>query len=98
MVLSFDLKLLRIVEVILPVKQRFIALDQFVHTLFDSYAMADETFSARCYREHLDHPEEKKWIRYMKFINALFRDPNHCKDSYESELKRSQYPDHYKGK
>lgn len=67
-------------------KQVLIALDQFANTLIGG--MADETISARAYR--------KGWKRREAFINWLFRDPNHCRDSYNSELLRSQLPKSYR--
>jgi hypothetical protein len=50
--------------------------------------MADETISARAYRE--------EWKLREAFINWLFRNPNHCRDSYNSELLRSQLPKAYR--
>lgn len=67
-------------------KQVLIALDQLANTLLGG--MADETISARAYR--------KGWSRRMRFINWLFSDQNHCKDSYASEKLRSQLPKEYR--
>jgi len=81
-------------------KQRWIAFDQWLHTLYDSNAMADETFSARCWREHLNNPSSLKWKRRIDFIDKyalkLFNDVDHCKTSFESEMLRSQLPEIYR--
>ena len=67
-------------------RQVLIAIDQLLNTLVGGYA--DETVSARAYR--------KGWKRREVFINWLFRDENHCKDSFESEVLRSQLPKEYR--
>lgn len=67
-------------------KQVAIALDQLANTLLGGYA--DETISARAYR--------KGWRRREAIINWLFRDPDHCRDSYNSELLRTQLPEGYR--
>jgi hypothetical protein len=67
-------------------KQILLALDQLGNTL--AGGMADETISARAYRE------DRKVL--MFFINLLFLDFNHCKDSFASELARSQLPKEYR--
>lgn len=67
-------------------KQVLIALDQLVNTLCGG--MADETISARAWRSG--------WKRRELVINWLFNDPNHCKDSYESEMLRRQLPAEYR--
>ncbi|THA14533.1 hypothetical protein [Rodentibacter pneumotropicus] len=68
-----------------------IAVDQLCNALVGG--AADETFSSRCYRGAIlaDKPK-KRWRFWHKFVNGLFRDPNHCKTAYESEIKRRQYP------
>lgn len=66
-------------------KQILIAIDQLVNTLAGGYA--DETISARAHRS--------KWVFVEKFINLLFLDRNHCKDSYVSEIDRMQLPKDY---
>lgn len=67
--------------------QILIALDQFVNTLLCGYA--DETLSSRSYRLYTSG--KLKWP--MKVINVIFFwQDNHCKESYESEMKRSQLP------
>lgn len=61
-----------------------IAVDQLGNTLLGG--MADETISARAYRN--------QW-RAQKLINWLFRDPEHCRKAYESECNRKQLPREY---
>jgi hypothetical protein len=68
------------------VKQVLIALDQLANAIIGG--MADETISARAYR--------KGWKRLESFINWLFRDESHCRDSYNSEMLRSQLPKSYR--
>jgi hypothetical protein len=69
-------------------RQVLIALDQLANTLVGGYA--DETISARAYR--------KRWKRREAFINWLFRDPDHCRSSFESETARAQLPSDYREK
>lgn len=69
-------------------KQILIAIDQLGNTLLGG--MADETISARCYRN--------KWKRRERFINWLFRDPDHCHQAYLSELNRTQEPEEYRAR
>lgn len=66
-------------------KQFLIGLDQWINTWFGG--MADETVSARAYRND--------WKYIMRFINWLFQDQNHCKDSYYSEVFRKHLPIEY---
>ena len=63
-----------------------IALDQLANALRGGEP--DETISAWLYRI--------KSVRRQAFVNWLFRNPNHCKNSYESELRRSQLPEAYR--
>lgn len=66
--------------------QLFIAVDQLINTLF--FGWADETISARCYRE------KRKF--FEKVINLLFFwQEEHCRDAYYSEVLRKQYPEEY---
>ncbi len=67
-------------------KQFIIAFDQLVGTIFGG--MADETISARAYRE--------QWVRVEKVINFIFMDESHCMDSYHSELMRKHLPKGYR--
>ena len=66
--------------------QIFIGIDQVINTWLGGWA--DETISARCYRE------DRKYL--MKFINCLFFwQKEHCRDAYYSEVLRKQYPEEY---
>ena len=67
-------------------RQVLIAIDQLLNTLVGGYA--DETISARAHRNG--------WKRTERFIDWLFRDPNHCQDSYNHELLRSHLPKAYR--
>lgn len=66
-------------------RQILIAIDQLANTLLGG--MADETISARAYRND--------WTLVMRIIDWMFQDPNHCKDAYYSEVFRSQLPKDY---
>lgn len=81
-------------------KQRWIAFDQWLHTLYDVNAFADEAFSARCWREYLNDPSNKKWAGRVKRIDRwalkLFDDYDHCRASYVSEQLRNQLPPSYR--
>lgn len=71
--------------------QVLVALDQLANTLIGGYA--DETMSARLWRHHL--AGEYSWA--MKVVNCLFFwQDNHCKEAYESEIFRQQYPEEYR--
>jgi len=76
-------------------RQAWIALDQWVHCLFYTDAMADETFSARCWRESVDASStdrrRAKWTRRVKLIDMVFG-KGHCHAAFESELNRKQLP------
>ena len=61
-------------------KQTLIALDQLGNSICGGWA--DETWSARCWRE-----SRKGWIF---FLNIFERD--HCYESYVSECLRNQSP------
>lgn len=68
--------------------QILIAFDQLINALLWGYA--DETLSARAYR-HAEIKKDRRWP--MMLINGLFFwQDNHCKQSYESELKRAHLP------
>lgn len=79
-------------------KQLLIALDQVLSTMIyipgDGFGMADECFSARALRCFLqDHIGD--WL--YRAIDALFFfDPNHCYESWKSEIERNQLPNHYR--
>lgn len=67
-------------------KQFLIAVDQLANTVLGG--MADETISARAHRNG--------WKRTERVINWLFRDPEHCAESYRSELLRKHLPNAYR--
>jgi hypothetical protein len=69
-----------------------IALDQFFNTLVGGYA--DETVSARAWREHNN---SRKWKYIQLAIDTLFFwQQDHCLASYMSESLRKQYPKEYR--
>lgn len=71
--------------------QVLVAVDQFVNTLIGGYA--DETLSARAWRHSL--AGERKWL--VKVLNCIFFwQDNHCREAYESEIYRRQYPEEYR--
>lgn len=64
-----------------------VALDQLVNAVFGGYA--DETVSSRTHRAYLRG--KRKWMRNL--INAIFFwQEDHCREAYESEVLRTQYP------
>lgn len=68
-------------------KQVAIAVDQLINTLLGG--MADETLSARAWRNRHRHGASK-------IIDALFFwQGNHCEQAYFSELERKQLPAEY---
>ncbi|PJG82131.1 hypothetical protein [Caviibacterium pharyngocola] len=78
-------------KIILWLYHVLIALDQLANAL--TCGAADETFSSRCYRGAvLAEKPKKRWRFWYRFVNSLFLDKNHCKEAYESELNRKQYP------
>lgn len=82
--------------------QVFIAFDQLVNTLIPpldgTIGYADETLSARCYRAHRDGKVLGKLL--MPFIDLLFiwQGPGHCKNAWQKELDRKNYPEEYRAK
>lgn len=68
-----------------------IAIDQLVNTLFGG--MPDETISAKLWR--LRYRQPYKILRYI--VDTLFWfDKDHCRTSYESEIKKTQLPSNYR--
>lgn len=68
-----------------------VAFDQLINSLLGGYA--DETLSARAWRHHLDGSRDWPY----KLIDMLFFfQKDHCKEAYESELERMQYPPAYR--
>lgn len=71
-------------------KQVAIAIDQLLNTLLGGWA--DETLSARMWRHRgLAWWREARWLVDKLF----FRQPNHCYQSFVSELQRKQLPEDY---
>jgi len=72
-------------------KQVAIAIDQLGNALIGGYA--DETISARCYREQFT---SKRWAIMRVFVDTLlFFDKNHCYEAHLSEMKMKQLPPEY---
>ncbi|MFC0939011.1 DNA helicase UvrD [Pasteurella multocida] len=69
-----------------------VALDQLFNAVLGG--AADETLSSRTYRGAvLSAKPKKKWEVLYKAINRMFFwEEDHCKQAYESEVKRRQYP------
>lgn len=74
-------------------KQIFIALDQLANTILGGYA--DETLSARAWRTENDGKIFGKIFRPIIDI-IFFWDPNHCYESYISEVTKRQFPREYR--
>lgn len=73
-------------------KQVAIAIDQLINALLGG--MADETFSARCWRNGKTHDG---WNMARITVDALlFWDRQHCFESYISEFERKQLPEEYR--
>lgn len=75
-------------------RQLLIAIDQVLNTVVwikgDGFGMADETLSARAWR--MRH-QSSAWRR----IDTLFFwDPDHCFNSYQSEVLRRHLPREYR--
>lgn len=73
-----------------------IAIDQLINVLCGGYP--DETMSARAWRGEQDGKLMGKFFRPK--IDWLFSPwgPDHCKQSHESEITRSQFPSTYSNK
>ena len=78
----------------LYVYHNLIALDQMLNAL--TGGAADETLSSRAYRGAVlkEHPR-KRWRVIHIWINPVFFNRNHCKNSYFSEVYRRQYTDDF---
>lgn len=73
--------------------QVLIAFDQLLNcliSLFIGGGWADETLSARIYRNRL---KSRGWMFLMHVVDAIFMfQPEHCKEAYISEVMRKQSP------
>jgi hypothetical protein len=68
-----------------------IAIDQLGNTLLGG--MADETISARAWREQYS---SRRWAIARRVIDVLFAwEPEHCRAAFESERERKQLPQEY---
>lgn len=67
--------------------QVLVALDQLLNTFFGGYA--DETISSRSHRAYVSG--KRKWTRTL-FNLMFFWQEDHCKEAYESEMNRVQFP------
>lgn len=67
------------------IKDVLIGIDQLINAIF--CGNVDETLSSRCYRN-----AQKYWYAKiaMYILDFIFKpwDKEHCKESYESEIKR----------
>lgn len=74
-------------------KQIAIALDQVLNTLLGGWA--DETFSARLFREEQNG---KQWAKVLRpVVDVLFFfDPQHCLTSFIAEDERRHLPVEYR--
>lgn len=73
-------------------KQISIAFDQLLNTVFCGYA--DETLSARVWRNRNKSWYWKMWLRIIDSI--FFWQINHCFNSHVSEIERSHLPRFYR--
>lgn len=72
-------------------RQVLIAFDQLINARLGGWA--DETFSARCWRER----RIKKYEVMRRIIDAFFFwQDAHCRKAYESEIMRSHLPVYYR--
>lgn len=77
-------------------RQALIALDQWAGTCIHG-GMADETLSARAFREVLTQDDAGLWYVAHDLIDLLFRwQPDHCYQSWRAEIERRQLPDIYR--
>lgn len=74
-----------------------VALSQLGNTLLGGYP--DESMSARAWRTaragRLPGAITRPLIDFVFFVVTFGRDKNHCRNAYESEKLRRQFPDHY---
>lgn len=70
-------------------RRNWIAIDQTVNAML--FGNEDVTISGRAGRKA--EVGARFWAALARLINALFRDPNHCRDSIEHDER--QYYEHY---
>lgn len=73
-------------------KQVLIGLDQLLNTLMGGWA--DETLSSRAWRHYVKG--DYKWPKVL-IDGVLFFDPDHCRQSYLSEIERRQLKPEMRG-
>lgn len=74
------------------IKNILIGIDQLTNCVF--LGKPDETISARCWR---NRNKNIIWKISRKVIDTIFWfDDNHCQESYDSELYRTQISKEYK--
>ena len=73
-------------------KNLLIAIDQLFSALI-GYP-CDETLSSLAYRWELNG--KRKWVR-MLIDTLFFFQKDHCREAYESELKRAHLPETMRG-
>lgn len=72
--------------------QVLVAVDQLINTFFGG--MADETLSSRAHRLKIERGRKLA----SAVINVIFFwQKDHCKEAYESELKRAHLPETMRG-
>lgn len=75
--------------------QVLIALDQFINALLGGWA--DETLSSAAYRMKVKGQPVWDWT--ARFIDWIFyKEEDHCRESYESEIHRRQLPPEFRSK
>jgi hypothetical protein len=76
-----------------------VALSQLGNTILGGYP--DESMSARAWRTgkqgKLPGAILRPMIDAFFFVVTFGKDRNHCRDSYDSERLRRQFPNHYRG-
>jgi hypothetical protein len=73
----------------MKLKQTLIAIDQLINAVLGGWA--DETLSSRAWRLRVKRP----WV-YRTIDCLFFWDPNHCYNSYQSEVQRRQLPPQFR--
>lgn len=70
-------------------RQTLVAVDQLANSILGGWA--DETLSSRLWRKR-ERPGWKQARATLDFIAACLGDKDHCRASYESEVRRLQCP------
>ncbi len=78
--------------------QLLIAVDQTGNAI--AWGSPDEMMSAAAWRKQLHalatQGNLERWCWAVRIINALFRDPDHCRKAFLTELQRQQLPAAYR--